>query len=191
MKYIDINKKFTEAVAEYMNKGYTINSATMRGSQGEITKIDLTNETEIIRVAIESFRDWRTCTEGLEIVVGRYTSSDVTPNTISGYNTIWAHDLEVLRTERFYKIGSNRTGEDFYGTEEESRNADALRHQRWTNKHTDRKQPVPTTGKALEIGRRVIRNRLGVKRINDADVRVTKSSHGYNVSYRGKSCSLR
>lgn len=35
MKYIDINQKFTAKVAEYIAKGYTINTATMSGSQGE------------------------------------------------------------------------------------------------------------------------------------------------------------
>lgn len=42
MKYIDINRKFTAAVSSYMMQGYTLNSSTMGGSQGEVAHIDLT-----------------------------------------------------------------------------------------------------------------------------------------------------
>lgn len=41
MKYADINKRFSEIVTEYLNKGYTFNTATMGGSQGEVAKVDL------------------------------------------------------------------------------------------------------------------------------------------------------
>ena len=30
----DIDKKYTEKIMEYLNKGYTINTNTMNGSQG-------------------------------------------------------------------------------------------------------------------------------------------------------------
>lgn len=43
MKYIDINRKFTETVSSYIAQGYIINTASMSGSQGEVAHIDLTN----------------------------------------------------------------------------------------------------------------------------------------------------
>lgn len=50
MKYIDINQKFTAKVAEYIAKGYTINTATMSGSQGEVAHVDLTDGKQVVRV---------------------------------------------------------------------------------------------------------------------------------------------
>lgn len=50
MKYIDINQKFTAKVAEYIAKGYTINIATMSGSQGEVAHVDLTDGKQVVRV---------------------------------------------------------------------------------------------------------------------------------------------
>ncbi len=47
MKYIDINQKFTAKVAEYIAKGYTINTATMSGSQGEVAHVDLTDGKQV------------------------------------------------------------------------------------------------------------------------------------------------
>lgn len=52
MKYIDINQKFTAKVAEYIAKGYTINTATMSGSQGEVAHVDLTDGKQVVRVLL-------------------------------------------------------------------------------------------------------------------------------------------
>lgn len=54
MKYIDINQKFTAKVAEYIAKGYTINTATMSGSQGEVAHVDLTDGKQVVRVLLDS-----------------------------------------------------------------------------------------------------------------------------------------
>ena len=80
MKYADINKRFTEIVAEYISKGYTINTASMRGSQGEIAKVDLTNGTEIIRVMVNNFSDLSNGIDGIQITVGRSTDKAL-PNS--------------------------------------------------------------------------------------------------------------
>ena len=43
MKYVDINKRFTEIVSEYIAAGYMMNTSSMNGSEGEISKVDLTD----------------------------------------------------------------------------------------------------------------------------------------------------
>ena len=50
MKYADINKRYTETVSEYLARGYTINTRTMTGSQGDYAHIDLTDGTEVVRI---------------------------------------------------------------------------------------------------------------------------------------------
>lgn len=79
MNYVDINKKYTATVAEYMAKGYTINTRTMSGSQGDYAHIDLTDGTEVIRIMVDTFHEWTDISlDGLEIIVGR-ADSEVTP----------------------------------------------------------------------------------------------------------------
>ena len=109
MKYIDINKKFTAKVAEYIAKGYTINTATMSGSQGEVAHVDLTDGKQVVRVLLDSFTEYDSFNSlsGLEIVVG--TPADkVVPYDTARYNTIWNNRLEVIESERFYEIGSSK-----------------------------------------------------------------------------------
>ena len=182
MKYADINRRYTEIVAEYMAKGYTINTATMGGSQGETCKIDLTNGTEIVRVMVDTFSDWRENLEGVEIAIGRVVDKDVKPNDNSDWNTIWNNRLEIISAERFYKIARDA---NYYGTEDEAKAAAALRIQRYIAKERTRKTEK-LTGKAVEIAKKIIRREFGFKRICEADISVSKFNGIYTVGYHSK-----
>ncbi|WP_298029637.1 hypothetical protein [uncultured Dysosmobacter sp.] len=193
MKYIDINRKFTERVNQYLASGYIFNSASMRGSQGERAHIDLTNGTEIIRILVTDFSAWTDTDhlEGVEVIAGRVPSNTV-PHVEDDYNTIWNQELEILSRDRFYVLGESRKSGKFYGTEEEALAASKTRIEHWVRKaRSNAPSELPLTAERMKIAKHIIRNRLGVKRrINEADVRVCKSSRGYTVSYKAKACHL-
>lgn len=191
MRYIDINKRYTEIVAEYIAKGYTINTASMGGSQGEIANIDLTNGTEIIRILVNSFTDWNSAygLEGIEIVVGRNTD-DVIPNSYRRNDTIWNNRLEVLSCERFYKIGENRKSDILYGTIDEANAAIEKRVARYSVRNPHPERFVPTK-EMTEIAMRIVREKMGFSRIRAIDVKLTKYKNSYSVSYHGKTYNLR
>ena len=52
MKSSEINAIYAAKVAEFLTAGYTINTQTMNGSQGEIAKIDFRKGNEVIRVLL-------------------------------------------------------------------------------------------------------------------------------------------
>lgn len=193
MKYIDINKRYSEIVAEYISKGYTINTASMSGTQGEIAKIDLTDGNEIIRISIDGFSNWRESIEGYEITVGRDTKDEVKPHTNdSGYNTIWNNNLEIIHTERFYRIDRYS---DFLGTEEDAKNAVAVRRERIKYSRDKAQRFISslepnTSAKAIEIAKRIIRRKFGYSRINTSEVKISKDNRGYTVVYRGNVYTL-
>lgn len=189
MNYADINKRYTEIVVEYMIKGYTINSASMSGSQGETSKVDLTNGSEIIRVMVDTFSDWSAGTEGVEIIVGRSLDSDVVPNSNSGWATIWNNKLEILKQERFFKIGEDRHHGTYYGTEEEAKAAKAKKLNRYISRESSRRTEN-ITDKAMEIAKRIIRREFGIKRICEADIKVSKYNGVYTVGYKSKTYRL-
>lgn len=135
----DFLPRYTEIVAEYIGKGYTINSASMSGSQGETAKIDLTNGAEIIRVIIDTFSDWMNNLEGVEILVGKVTDEDVRPHSNSEWATIWNNRLKILGTERFYKIGEDRYHGTFFGSEAEAKAVVAIRRHRYLLRESARK----------------------------------------------------
>ena len=112
MKRAELNIIFTAKVNEYLAKGYTFNTETMSGHQGEIAKVDLTNGEEIIRVIMERKHSWE-LGECFTITIGRAT--EVEPGIT---DTIWNNKLEVLDQEIFHQAGY---GSDYLITEEEAR----------------------------------------------------------------------
>lgn len=191
MKYIDINRKFTAAVSSYMMQGYTLNSSTMGGSQGEIASIDLTNGTEIIRVLLNGFSDYKEMVTdgGIELIVGQVTD-DVHPNKANEYRTVWNNRLEVISNEKFYKLSSNRDDEPFYGTEDEAKAAMEKRFSRYTNRDTYR-TPEDITAKAAPIVKRYVHEQFGVRRVKMEDIKVTKHKGVYVCEACGTDEALR
>ncbi len=189
MKYADINKKYTAVVAEYLANGYTINTRTMGGCQGDYAHIDLTDGTEVIRILVDTFHEWTDISlDGLEIIVGR-ADSEVEPNSENDYHTLWNTKLDIISRERFYEIGADRRHGKFYGTPEEATAAQQLKVQRYIAKRQTSK-PEDITTKAMEIAKRIIRREFKVKRISEADVKISKSGKSYTVSYKGKAYRL-
>lgn len=190
MKYADINKRYTEIVAEHIGKGYIINSTSMGGSQGETCKIDLTNGAEIIRIMVDTFSDWNVNLKGVEIIVGRALDPDVKPHSSSGWNTLWNNRLEILFTERFYEIGEDCRHGTYYGTEEDAKAAAALKLKRYIARTGGRRTKSFNGRVAIEIAKRIIRREFGVKRIIEADIKVCKCDAVYSVGYRNKAYRL-
>ncbi|MCC8066815.1 MAG: hypothetical protein LIO94_06910 [Clostridiales bacterium] len=196
MKFNDINKRYTEVVAEYMANGYTINAGTMGGSQGEIASIDLTDGAEIIRIAVESFREWNdNVKEGIQIIVGRSTDG-VKPNRGERMSsTIWTNHLDIIFCEKFFKIGESRkNGQyyDFYGTEAEADEAGAKNMERWRNRNkSNQHASKDITAKALQIVLPVVRREFKINRVVKTYVKVSKRDDGYYVSYKNTAYKMK
>lgn len=190
MFYIDINNRFTAIVTDYMAKGYTINTRTMSGSQGDFAHIDLTDGTEVIRIMVDTFHEWSDISlDGLEIVVGR-ANSEVVPNSDNDCRALWNNELDIISRERFYEIGIDRRHKKFYGTHEQAVAAQQMKFQRYTSKNQGRETQT-ITPKATVIAKRVIRRQFGVKRICEADVKISKFNGVYTIGYKEKAYRLR
>ena len=73
MNQNDINRAFTEKVAELLGRGYQIYPGTMGGSQGEIAHVDLYRGDEIIRVLLDRTIGRGEKPDGVRLIVGRNT----------------------------------------------------------------------------------------------------------------------
>lgn len=184
MKYIDINQKFTAKVAEYIAKGYTINTATMSGSQGEVAHVDLTDGNQVVRVLLDSFTEYDSFNSlsGLEIVVGA-PADKVVPYDTARHNTIWNNRLEVIESERFYEIGSSkRRGNTFYGTKAEAEQAEALSVERYKAK--SKTSPyIDLTDRYLPLAVSIVKKRTGCTRVQKARAGIVRI---HPASFQGK-----
>ena len=123
MKFEQINRRFTEKVAELLSQGYIMNSTTMGGSQGEIAKVDLTDGKKIVRVMLSTEHDWERIGDRFYtfdkviLTVGVNTDKVRIHGSDRFCDTIWNQHLADITTEEFYQIG--RRG-NWYGTKEEA-----------------------------------------------------------------------
>ena len=121
MKFADINRKLTEIVADYISRGYVINTNTMNclesGTKG---KVDVTDGKEIIRILLEEFREeaekredgWAPRLYGVRLVVGRATENLKARSR--NFDSIWNHNLDIIYEHKFYRVGG--WDSDWYGS---------------------------------------------------------------------------
>lgn len=126
MKKQEIRNLYTQKVAELLAAGYTIFPDTMRGSQGEIAHIDLSNGSEILRVLL--FKGYRYDRfEGgyygdtLTLMVGKARNDTVVHRNWDG--TVWNQHLEPRFQIEWAEIsdGSRRSSDWYTDLEEGTR----------------------------------------------------------------------
>lgn len=176
MKYAEINKKFTEAIAGYITEGYTFNTATMGGSQGERARVDLTNGTEIVTIYLTQFAEWGDgCSlKGWELVVAHPNEQDeLIPNDRSDCRILWLSHVETISVERFYQLGHD---DDWFMTREEAIIAVKKSYERFNNKPRTygTRTTELTSPKALQLAKQYLINRRVGKRIDMSQLKVKK-----------------
>lgn len=195
MKYAELNKRFTEVVAEYMAKGYVINTATMDGSQGEIAKVDLTDGKEILRVRLKSLgyeserleNGYYFYGEGIALTVGR--NNKVTPNSHDTWRTLWDNECEVIFEEKWYRAGRDNR---WLVTREEAIEICKKQYDRYERTHTeaDRLGYKELGEKASQAVLNFVRRQPRCKTAKLADVKVRRYDKKFIVEYKNHSWKL-
>lgn len=205
MRFEDINRRYTEVVTEWMAKGYIINTATMSGHQGEISKIDLTDGKEIIRILLAEDNTNEHGTENgkafyysfdmVILTVGR-AMGRVFPNGSDTFgDTIWNNRLEELHREEFYQIGERRGRYNkWYGSKAEAMAQQDTRWDRFRERWEAEGHPLNEAAKAIVLPFIRRQNRCKSVRLSEIETvtkRVTKSRGGkqsaqYTVKARGQ-----
>ena len=129
MKFAEINAIFTSKVAEYIAQGYTINTNTMAGHQGEIGKVDLRKGEEVIRVLLDT--EHRNLRDAVILIVGRNTDESIAKSTErNSWDTIWNNQLEIIEKRTFWQMEKDYRGVDYYLEDKEGLEAIERSHSR-------------------------------------------------------------
>lgn len=198
MKATEIEKIYTDKIAEYLAKGYTINPATMCGHQGEIAKIDLKKDGEIIRILLDRLHEYKDLmVDGVVLKVGRNTDAFTElRRPFDTWNTVWNEHLEILEQRFFYQI---RNEADFFTEDYAAYSAMRARQiEHWKNHDNPlggMKDFDLTSPAAMEIAIRYLKRRTGKSRILRDGITITKrtSRNGkaqYTVEYNHRAYPL-
>ena len=137
----EIDHKFTAKVAEYIAKGYRIHTSSMSGSQGEVAKIDLTNEAEVIRILLYIEHKSFTGTEMI-LSVGK-VKEEFKLNTD---RVIWNGRLEIIEEEKWVRIN-----EKYFVTPDEYIAIRRKKHERFENRKTINKREFGEDSKKIAL----------------------------------------
>ena len=194
MKHTEIEAIFTAKVTEYIQKGYIFNLTTMSGSQGEIGSVDLRKGDEVLRILLESKREYdheaRLDREMVVLTVGRWNEfvSDDRPFESMGTN-IWNNRLEVIEQRTFYQINRRK---DFYTEDQEA--FDAMLRKQYSRYDARggyvRRDERQLPDWAKKIAKRYIKRTTGKDRVSGKNIKVFKSEAKgrlvYDVEYFGQ-----
>lgn len=137
----EIDKKFTTKVAEYISKGYRIHTSSMSGSQGEVAKVDLTNEKETVRILLNLEHKVFTGTEMI-LSVGR-VKEEFKLNTD---RVIWNGRLEIIEEEKWIRIN-----EKYFVTPDEYIEIRRKRHERFESRRISDKRIFTEGAKVIAL----------------------------------------
>lgn len=182
MYFSDINKRFTDIVAEYIGNGYTINAATMCDIEEEIAKVDLTNGNEIIRIQLRPEYSKSDKVEFISLEVCK-CPVNILPNYHNNLYHVRRNSLEILECEQFYQVGEKRAGRVFYGDYDHARYAAIVRTERkYRNETSDTFMEL--TEKRMEIVKRLLRRKFPYREIKECDIALVKLlDGGYDILY--------
>ena len=189
MRYENINAEYTEEVSKFIQNGWTINTTTMSGSQGEVAKVDFTDGKRIARVALEKKYDSEMCVDYYAITTS-VTNDDckVVPNKMYS-NTIWDKDMTEVSVQRFYRASVMYNVDWFVSHEEALEN-----NEKWTERQCQKfhaMQDKDITPKAAGIVLGYVRRQKGCKTAKKNDIKVSKSSGHYVICYKTHKWVLR
>lgn len=195
MKMNAIDKKFSEIIAQYLANGWTINSKSMRGSQGEDCKVDLVKGDELVRVWMESIYNsskymWRECVLCLRVGTWNRPATDSTERNI----TVWMGDFNIFCEMVFYKIADNWYVDNLEEAQSIKKvQIDRLRKYNRTPLDTQIVHLI--SDDAMHTAIKFLKNKVGYKRISWYDIHVCKRVYSYGakyvINYKGNSYTLK
>lgn len=175
MQYKEIEAMFSARVAKCISEGYTICTATMSGSQGEIAKVNFYKGGEHFSLYLENKHCFRESTLDEKIVMRWVRSNELHGDVLpSAFCTFWLGEKHCTTLEEsvWYKAGKN-----WYVGEEEAVAIHGKRVQRYRNEDNDElKIYLPMTNK----GKRIAAKIFNTHKIRTVDrVKVSEITEAY------------
>lgn len=173
MKYSDINKKFTEIVSGYIARGYTINTQSMGGSQGEVCRMDLTLGDELIRVWISDVSNTWSPGDWNGYIVRIHVGKWKLLSKMSGECIVWYRDIDIINEYTYYVIDRNNW---YVESLEEALELQEKRKKRFYNNLYSPQSKTYTDDAHKDIAARYLRRKHGYKRISRDKISVVKGN---------------
>lgn len=185
MKSNFLDSEITKFVSGYIANGYTINTPTMRGSDGT-NRVDLRKGNKFIRIWMkrtssysynkELDEKYDYCNDIFVLKVGYIELQNPTTDSV------WSDKLAISYEKPYYKIGNNRYNEGAYTDDfEEVKHWMAVHYSRLNAKSEYRKTSIDYTDiDRLKIGFKIVKKMPKTKSIHLENIKRVTRSRDYN-----------
>lgn len=184
MKSNFIDSEITKFASGYISNGYTLNTATMRGSDGT-NRVDLRKGNKFIRIWMERTSAYSYNKEldkkydyWNDIFVLRVGYTELKYPTT---DSVWSSDLAISYEQPYYKIGNNRYNEGAYTDDfEEVKHWMAVASPRWSRRSNTKKSIEYKDIDRLKIGFNIVKKMPKTKSIHLENIKCVTRSRDYN-----------
>lgn len=169
--YTDIERDYTNILNEYLKVGYTVNTDTFSGHQGEICKIDLKkNDDEILRILLHKTRNDHNY-DSLILEVRTYDIS------INKNMTLWNNQGKCIFQNIYYEyMNYNNHNKIYTLSESQFKKWIELHKKRVANRSKNNNvKVISTDNKKYDIIIKYIRKTKGYKTVSKKDIKQIKS----------------
>lgn len=185
MKSNFLDSEITKFVSGYISNGYTLNTETMRGSDGT-RFVDLRKGNKFIRVWVERKSAWlynkeltRTYNYDNDIFVLRVGYTELKNPTT---DSVWSDKLAISYEKPYYKIGRDRYNEGAYTDDfEEVKHWMAVNYPRSHAKSESKKTSIDYNDiDRLKIGFKIVKKMPKTKSVHLENIKWVTRSRDYN-----------
>jgi hypothetical protein len=184
MKSNFLDSEITKFVSGYVSNGYTLNTETMKGSDGT-RFVDLRKGNKFIRVWVERVSAWSYNKELGEnydyyndVFVLRVGYKELKYPTI---DSIWSSDLAIAYEKPYYKIGRDRYNEGAYTDDFEEVKHWMTVHYPRSEAKSERKNSIDYNDiDRLKIGFKIVKKMPKTKSIHLENIKSVTRSRDYN-----------
>lgn len=181
-KIKDIDNLYTEIIKNYIDKGYKIYTEPMGGSQGEMAKIFLECNDDIICIYMKEFHDYCDFVDGIFIMVGTFDRFKAYDKSYGG--TIWLNELDCISMYRFFEVSKNKYYTDDYNF---ALNCNKKRMNRIKNKKKKDNRVTFNSDRFKEFAYKKCKKTKGYKRVKKTDIEEIIKAYGFYYAYiKGK-----
>lgn len=186
-KLVDIEKRFTEVVAQYMAQGLAFDTGAMRGSSGEQGKVALTNGKHVYMIYLhdEQCKDtdlkywWN---REMVLTVRMFVKSP------DRWATYWNSDGTVVYEEKWYELADRRRGKVYTTAREDLVKAEELREARLMGRNIPQWKDVKYVPETVIS---IVKQKTGRKRVHAENIlsvqrRTDYHSWAINTMFNGK-----
>ena len=128
----EVYMEYTKKVNEYLQNGYYVYCATMKGTQGDVSRIDLTNGIEIIRIRLNDEITGLykfNCSGGIFIKVEKYTQ-DMFNHNMFDVDILWNDRGIELFYKEYYNLENDYKSNVFTDDIDEIKRIEKIRESR-------------------------------------------------------------